>query len=171
MFADEFGYRYGEGIAHTWAPRGKTPHMQQVTACRRVISSLVMLTHSGQIYKRHCEGSVKSDDVILSLDHLRRHVSQPIVLIWDNAAIHRSRKVQEYLAQHPDIQVEYLPPYAPELNPEGYCHGNVKQRMRNGNYRKPQQIRKALDAGFARLRKRPDLLRSFFRHAGLEGVN
>lgn len=171
MFADEFGYRYGEGAAHTWAPRGETPRIKQVTAYRRVVSTLVMLTRSGKIYKRHFEGSVKSDGVIRSLEHLRRHVARPIILIWDNASIHRSRKVQDYLASHADIQVEYLPPYAPELNPEEYCHGNVKQRMCNGRYREPQQIRKALDAGFARLRKRPDLLQSFFQHAGLEHVN
>ncbi len=106
MLADEFGYRYGEGTAHTWAPRGETPRIKQVTAYRRVVSTLVMLTRSGKIYKRHFEGSVKSDGVIRSLEHLRRHVARPIILIWDNASIHRSRKVQDYLASHADIQVE-----------------------------------------------------------------
>jgi len=170
VFADEFGYRYGEGTMHTWAPRGETPRLKHVTAYRRVVSTLVMLTRSGKIYKRHFESSVRSEDVVRSLEHLRRHVPGPIILVWDNASIHRSRKVKEYLQSHPDIQVEYLPPYAPELNPEEYCHGNVKQRIRNGKYRESKQIRKALDAGFARLRKRPDLLQGFFRHAGLESV-
>jgi transposase len=43
----------------------------------------------------------------------------------------RSRKVVEYLACHPEIVVEWLPSYAPELNPEEYCRRNVKERMRN----------------------------------------
>ena len=62
--------------------------------------------------------------------------------------------------------MEHLPPYAPELNPEEYCHGNVKRRMKNGIYHSKSEIRKNLDNGFARLRKRPDILLGCFRHAG-----
>jgi transposase len=73
-----------------------------------------------------------------------------------------------FLAQHPEIQVEYLPPYAPELNPEEYCHRNVKGRMTNGVYHSKSEICKNLDAGFAHLRKRPDILLGCFQHAGLQ---
>jgi transposase len=89
------------------------------------------------------------------------------MLIWDRSRAHRSNLVKNYLAKHPDIHQEYLPPYAPELNAEEYCHGNVKHRMKNGIYHSKSEIRKNLDTGFARLRKRPDLLLGFFQHAGL----
>ncbi len=59
------------------------------------------------------------------LQHVQRHVSGRIILIWDRARIHTGKKVKEYLAQHPEIQIELLPAYAPELNPEEYCHGNI----------------------------------------------
>jgi transposase len=36
-----------------------------------------------------------------------------------------------YLAEHPAIHVEWLPPCAPDINPEEFCHGNVKTRMKN----------------------------------------
>jgi transposase len=63
--------------------------------------------------------------------------------------------------------VEWLPPYAPELNPEEYCHGNVKQRLKNATPANALQICRMLDRGFARLRRRPDLLLSFVHEAGL----
>jgi len=72
-----------------------------------------------------------------------------------------------YLATHTEISVEELPAYAPELNPEEYCHGNVKNRLRNARPADKIEMRHMLNRGFARLRHRPDLLLSFFHAAGL----
>jgi hypothetical protein len=86
-------------------------------------------------------------------------------LIWDRACNHTSKKVKEYLAKHPEIQVELLPAYVPDLHPEEYCHGNLKQHLRNARPSSKQEIRSLLDRGFARLRQRPDLLLGFFHAA------
>jgi transposase len=75
--------------------------------------------------------------------------------------------VKEYVAAHPAIAVEWLPPYAPDLNPEEGCHGNVKQHLRNAISGSLSAIRTQVDRGFARRRRRPDLLLGFFRHAEL----
>lgn len=122
---------------------------------------------SGKIYKCHFEGSIKSDQIIATLRHVQRHVSGKIILIWDRARTHKSKKTLAYLAAHPEILVEELPAYAPELNPEEYCHGNVKHHLKNARPANKTEIRQMLDRGFARLRHRPDLLLSFFHAAGL----
>lgn len=134
---------------------------------RRVLSTAVALTISGKIYKRHFEGSIKSDQVIATLQHVQRHVPGTIILIWDRARTHKSHKTQTYLAAHPEIHMEELPAYSPELNPEEYCHGNVKHHLKNAQPINKAEIRKILNRGFARLRHRPDLLLGFFHAAGL----
>ena len=131
------------------------------------MSTAVALTLSGKIYKRHFEGSVNSTKLVEALDHLRRHTPGKIILIWDRARIHRSQISKIYLEKHPQILIEELPAYAPELNPEEYCHGNVKQGLKNARPTDKKEMRSMLDRGFARLRQRPDLLLSFFRAAGL----
>ena len=131
------------------------------------MSTAVALTVSGKIYKRHFEGSVNSQKLIQALDHLRRHRAGTIILIWDRARIHRSQITTAYLEEHPEILIEELPAYAPELNPEEYCHGNVKQGLKNARPSCKQEMCTLLDRGFARLRRRPDLLLSFFHAAGL----
>jgi transposase len=80
---------------------------------------------------------------------------------------HKANLVKAFLEKHPNIHVEYLPAYAPELNPEEYCHGNVKRRMKNAILHSKNEIRNPLDQGFSRLRKRPDILFGCFQHAGL----
>lgn len=167
MFWDEFGFSFQESLAPTWARRGKRPIFRRVTQERRALSTAVALTLSGQIYKRHFEGSVNSTKLVEALDHLRRHTPGKIILIWDRARIHRSQISKTYLEKPPQILIEELPAYAPELNPEEYCHGNVKQGLKNARPTDKKEMRSMLDRGFARLRQRPDLLLSFFHAAGL----
>jgi transposase len=167
VFFDEFGFSHLEPLATTWARKGKRPILRRVTRDRRVLSTAVALTMSGKIYKCHFEGSIKSEQVIAALQHLQRQVPDRIILIWDRSRTHLSRKTQAYLDAHPEICTEELPAYAPELNPEEYCHGNVKQHLKNARPTNKAEIRQMLDRGFARLRRRPDLLLSFFHAAGL----
>jgi len=102
-----------------------------------------------------------------TLAHLQRQIPGKIILIWDHASIHLSKITKAYLRKHPEILIEELPAYAPQLNPEEYCHGNVKQHLRNARPANKEEIRSMLDRGFARLRRRPDLLLGFFHAAGL----
>ena len=167
MFWDEFGFSFQEQLATTWARTGKRPIFRRVTKERRAISTAVALTLSGKIYKKHFEGSVNSEDLVVALGHVQQQVPDKMILIWDRASIHKSKKTKAYLRSHPEILIEELPAYAPQLNPEEYCHGNVKQRLKNACPKNKQVIRSMLDRGFARLRRRPDLLLSFFHTAGL----
>ena len=51
-----------------------------------------------------------------------------MLLIWDRLPGHRSRLVSDYIATlNGDIEVHYLPAYAPELNPAEYIWAHLKQ--------------------------------------------
>ena len=167
MFEDEFGFSFAEKVAPTWAPRGQTPVLKRVEYYRREISTMAALTISGKVCKRHFRGSLNAHKLLLGLEHVRRWIGKPFVLIWDRSRVHRAKCVQAYLAKHPEIKVEFLPGYAPELNPEEYCHGNIKQHLKNWTPATVTQIQAQLNRGFARLRRRPDLLLACFHQAGL----
>jgi transposase len=164
---DEFGFSFAELLATTWAPRGQRPVLKRIKKERRLVSTAVALSLSGKIYKRHFTGSIKSPQIIRFLQHLLQFFPKGFILIWDRARIHTSALTRSFLAEHPEILPEYFPAYAPELNPEEYCHGNVKQHLRNAAFTDADHIIHALDNGFARLRRRPDLLEGFFHAAGI----
>ncbi len=139
----------------------------RVTKERRALSTAVALTLSGKIYKKCFEGSIKSENLIETLKHVQRLLPGKIILIWDRARTHLSKMTKAYLYEHPEILIEELPAYAPQLNPEEYCHGNIKQHLKNARPATKEEIRSMLDRGFARLRRRPDLLLAFLHTAGL----
>ena len=71
--------------------------------------------------------SAKSE-VIDFLKALVRHIDRPLLIVWDRLPAHRSRLVQEFIQlSEGHIATEYLPPYAPELNPVEYIWAYWKQ--------------------------------------------
>jgi transposase len=121
---------------------------------------------SGRIYKRHFDHAMHGPDVVVFLRHLQRCLPGPLMVIWDRLQAHRSAEVKAYRGEHTEIMVEELPTYAPDLNPEEGCHGDVKRHLLNATPEDTRQIRKQANRGFARLRHRPDLILAFFHHAG-----
>lgn len=55
--------------------------------------------------------------VIQFLRDLLARIRGKIIVVWDNAPIHTSRLVRDFVTRHPRLTVHRLPPYAPELNP------------------------------------------------------
>jgi transposase len=135
---------------------------------RREVSSVVAVTPDGRLYARHVRGSVSSRTVILALRYFRRKVGTPLLVVWDRLNAHRARATTAFLAAHPqDFAVAYLPAYAPELNPEEQCNACVKRAMENALPDSVADLHRLARREFRRLQHRPQLIVSFFRHAGL----
>ena len=164
---DETGFSFRANSATTWAPMGQTPVLRRVST-RRALSTAIGLTLSGRIYKRHVAQAICGENIVATLRHLQRYVPGPLIVIWDRLSAHRATVVKQYLGAHPEIDVHWLPPYAPDLNPEEGCHGHVKQHLRHAVPTGVGDLRAQIDRGLARLRRRPDLILGCFQHAGLK---
>jgi hypothetical protein len=60
-----FGLSYAEPVSITWAPKGQTPQLKRSTKFRREISTMVGVTISGKIYKRHFEDSIDTEKLLV----------------------------------------------------------------------------------------------------------
>lgn len=109
--------------------------------------------------------------MLVALRHIRRYLPGPLILVWDRLTAHRDRQVQQWIAEDPELYVEWLPPYAPDLNPEEGCNDSLKNAIRNAAPEDVEELQRLVNRAFNRLRKRPELLQSFFKHACLDGVN
>ena len=91
------------------------------------------------------------------------------MIIWDGLRVHQSRLVRQYVeACHGDIQIAFLPAYAPELDPVEYLFGHLKPHEL-GNFC-PRVMGEL--SGFARRRlrsmqRRPTLVTAFWKQAEL----
>jgi transposase len=164
---DETGHSFRARPGTTWARRGLTPVLRRVSK-RRAVSSVVAITPDGRLYARHFRTSIASRCVILALRDFRRKIGMPLLVVWDRLNAHRSRATAAFIAAHaPDFAVAYLPAYAPELNPEEQCNACVKRAMENALPESVADLHRLARREFRRLQRRPAMIVSFFRHAGL----
>ena len=142
--------------------------MLQRVSKRREVSSVVAITPDGRLYARHFRTSISSRCVILALRYVRRKIGTPLLVIWDRLNAHRSRATTDFIASHAqDYAVAYLPAYAPELNPEEQCNALVKCAMANALPGSVDDLHRLARREFRRLQSRPEMIVSFFQHAGL----
>ena len=117
VFVDESGI--SERPMRTWAPKGCTPIIQFHFNWTHV-SVIAGLTRTNCLFRPH-EGSIKKEQVVEFLKALKSHLKQPLLVILDGLRAHRSKLVRGYLDRlDGHIQLAFLPPYAPDLNPVEY---------------------------------------------------
>jgi transposase len=167
VFVDESGLSERPHRCRTWAPRGETPVLQYHFNWKW-LSAMAGITW-WTFYFRLFPGTIRSPQVVVFLDHLLRHVSGPIVVIWDRLGTHRSRLVREFVAaQRGRLTLEYLPAYAPELNPVEYIWGHWKlHELPNFCPRDFDQLSHSARRALTRMRRRPTLVRAFWQQAQL----
>jgi putative transposase len=92
------------------------------------LSAISAITQLGQLYLFVRSGNITAIQVITFLRHLLRHLHGYIIILWDNSPIHKAAKVQKFLHTHRRLMVEWLPPYAPELNPDEWFWAHIKYK-------------------------------------------
>jgi transposase len=162
-------------VRRTYAPRGETP-IQPCWERRDRISAISALTVSP---RRKLPGlyfnllpdnqNAHDEDIVSFLRQLHRQIPGPLTVIWDRSNIHdRSATVRKYLARHPEIVIDKLPAYAPELNPdEGVWDYTKYNRLANFAPANTSALRVRLHKELECLRHRSDLLASFIQHTPL----
>ena len=101
-----------------------------------------------------------------SLDRLVRHLGRKIHLIVDGHPVHRRVTVRDGLADHVDqIQMHFLPGYAPELNPVNLLNADIKRHVAQANPANPAELAAAAASHLRRRQNQPDTVKALFGKA------
>jgi transposase len=153
-FADESAFSDKPMVRRTWAPRGRTPVIKVPSGwSTRSVISMITVSPKGihpRLYFEVVRRTVNAKRFRTFLTRVKRHMrGGELILIIDNLRVHKSKIVQEYIkSQKSWLAVEYLPPYAPELNPVEYLWSSKKRRhfsntRINGAYTLDRRIRRS----------------------------
>lgn len=71
------------------------------------------------------------------------HLSQDTVVIADNLSVHKDRESSD-LIESAEAQLEFLPPYSPELNPIERIWSKVKASLRTLKARTQEALEAAI---------------------------
>ena len=169
MFIDESGFYLLPARVRSYAPRGHTPILR-VFKTRDHLSVMSGVTLRGDLFTLTRGESLDGTDSVHFLKHLRWQTDRKLLVIWDGSPIHRSEGVKAYLADGAarHVHLEQLPGYAPDLNPDEGTWQHLKRvELRNVCCLNLDHLHHELDLAVLRLRRRPNLIQSFFAEAGL----
>jgi len=106
-------------VVRTYAPVGETPILHE-NFTRDHLSAMSGITLEGKLYMSEQDRAFKGGEVVRFLKHLMHQIPGKLLIVWDGSPIHRSRAVKDFLASGAArrVQLEQLPGYAPDLNPD-----------------------------------------------------
>jgi transposase len=163
FFADEASVRTDFHSGTTWAPIGRTP-VVEATGEKKSIMMVSAVSPRGELRFHIHEGSFRAANFIEFCKHLMKDTEREILLIVDGSPVHTAKAVSEFMqSTQGKLQIFFLPPYSPQLNPDEWVWKNVKHDTigRSGVWGKDDL--KAIALGTLRhLQKTPRKVRGFF---------
>jgi transposase len=129
-WGDETGISNQDQIGRSYAPKGRTPVVARTA--RRITQSMISaVSNRGLMRFMLYDGALNADRFITFLGRLIKDAEQKVFLIVDNLKVHHASKVKAWAAAHAhQIELFYLPPYAPDHNPDEYLNNDLKQKLR-----------------------------------------
>lgn len=163
FFADESGVRSDYHAGTTWAKKGKTP-VVKVTGARYGFNMISAVSAGGQFRFMLVSGSVNAHVFRKFLQRLIQGSDRKIFLIVDAHPTHKARIVKQFLAEHKEhIELFFLPPYSPELNPDELAWAHIKHRLGRVSTQTKDDLLKTTASALRSLQRLPDTVAAFFR--------
>jgi transposase len=97
-------------------------------------------TKTGQLHFALHTTNIARHQVESFLRHLLSHIRGPIVLLWDNSKTHQGPLIRALISRFPRLQIEQLPSYAPELNPDEGVWNHAKRELANAHLRSADEL-------------------------------
>jgi transposase len=117
--------RTGQTAGRSYAPIGERV-VVPVTGKRFSVNVISAVGNDGTLLFEVFQGSGDEIRFMDFLDKLiEHHPGRKLFVIVDNHSIHISAAVALWREDHPQLELFFLPPYAPELNPDEYLNNDV----------------------------------------------
>lgn len=128
-FGDETGLQNQPTCLRGYAPIGQTPVVR--TEAKHIkINMLSAISNRGKLRFVLYKGNMNADKLIDFMRRLVHDSRKKVFLVLDNLRVHHAKKVSAWLEKHKEeIEVFYLPPYAPEYNPDELLNSDLKRAI------------------------------------------
>jgi transposase len=170
FFGEETGVQNTANYARGYAPIGQTP-VVRVTSKKMKINMLSAISNRGKLRFVLYKDNMNAGKLIDFMRRLISDIKKKVFLILDNLRAHHARKTTAWLEKHQEkIEVFFLPPYAPEYNPDELLNSDLKRNIgdlkRNiGNRPMPRseaELEHNARSHLKSVQLRPEKIKSFF---------
>jgi transposase len=128
-FADETGMRSDHQAGKSYAPKGQTPVIKR-TGQRFSLNMISAISNRGHLQFMILDGRFNGEVFQTFLQQMIKYSRKKIYLVIDGHPAHKTKMLNAWLLENETrIEVFFLPPYSPELNPQEYVNQDVKTNI------------------------------------------
>jgi len=143
--------------------------MHQINSVTERIYAISGITPRGELFKQVKSSPFNSKDIICFLDQLLKQLDGQLNIIWDNASIHCSQQIRNFLrkdgAARSRLTLYSTPVYCPWYNPDEQVWNYLKaEYMPHRWCRSKAHLARTVREGFDQLAQLPQRIRKAFRH-------
>lgn len=168
-WGDEVGVAADQQPARGYAPQGE-PATQDVPDPHIRANQISTITNRGEVRFMTYTQTMTAALFLVFLERLLRSTTGKVFLIVDRLRAHMTPAVQAWVAAHQErLEVFYLPPYAPELNPDEYLNNDLKGQVNaTGLPHDKTEVRSHIQAFMRRLLHLPEHVMNYFQHPSVQ---
>ena len=164
FFLDEVGVRSDSPLGRSYGLKGQTP-VVKTSGQRQKINAISAVNAKGAFWYNVYSGMLTAVLFIVMLKDLMKGRKKPVMLVVDGLPVHKAKSVAQYVQSTKGrLELHFLPPYAPDLNPDEFVWSHLKQ---NGTSKKPlhknEALRQRVETDLAGIKQDRKLVRSFFK--------
>jgi len=163
FFLDEAGVRSDSPLGRSYGLKGRTPVLK-TSGKRQQVNAISALSARGGFWFALYHGKLNAALFIAFLAGFLKGRKKPVFLVVDGLPAHKAKSVAKYVQSlKGKLELHFLPPYAPDLNPDEFVWQHLKQ---NGTSKKPlkkdEPLKQRVSDDLAAIKKNKALLKSFF---------
>jgi transposase len=164
FFSDEAGFQSDPVLGRTYGLRGQTP-VVRTSGQRQSLNVISAVNARGEFWAVTYTGKLNAESFVCFLQNFMASQVGRIFLVVDGHPAHKANAVKNYIKSLKGrLELHFLPPYAPDLNPDEFVWSHMKN---NGVSKKPlktnESLQSRVDHDLNRLRENPKLVKSFFQ--------
>lgn len=163
FFLDEAGFQSDPPLGRTYGLKGKTP-VVKTSGQRQSLNVISAVNARGEFWAATYNGKLNAEAFVAFLQNFMQGRTGKVFLVVDGHPAHKAGLVKAYVQSlQGRLELHFLPPYAPDLNPDEFVWSHMKS---NGVSKKPlkqnESLQKRIDQDLNAIRRNRKLVRSFF---------
>ena len=164
-WCDEVGVAADQQPARGYSPEGE-PVTMDVPDPHIRANQIATITNEGKVHFMTYTTTMTAALFQVFLGRLLECTTGKVFLIVDHLSAHETPEVGQWVAAHRDqIEVFYLPRYAPELNAEELLNNDLKGTVNaTGLPHNTKEVRSRIQGFMRKLLHLPEHVRSYFEH-------
>lgn len=163
FFLDEAGFQSDPPLGRTYGLKGATP-VVVTSGQRQSINVISAVNARGQFWAATYTGKLNAESFVAFLQNFMKGRPGKVMLVVDGHPAHKANRVKQYVQSLKGrLELHFLPPYAPDLNPDEFVWSHMKT---NGVSKRPlkknESLRARVEQDITELQQNRKLVRSFF---------